>query len=213
MHKANKAFSNGKLDLLVILFLINLFVIIFFRGIGMAIFGDDKVGGGTYIQWIVTLGIMFFSKYINLNNKTAMLLVIGFSVLPVVNPILEWLTIKTSGSIYFFTQYFKINYAQMYQTIVENKLDTYRSGSSQIAALFQILGIFLLARKQSLFGFGICFGLGFAAILFSGFRSFLVAYVAVTMITARYVFRNKVLLLSLSAVVGINCIFYNNYIY
>ena len=203
MHKANKVFSNGKLDLLVILFLINLFVIIFFRGIGMAIFGDEKVGGGTYIQWIVTLGIMFFSKYINLNNKTAILLVIGFSVLPVVNPILEWLTIKTSGSIYFFTQYFKINYAQMYQTIVENKLDTYRSGSSQIAALFQILGIFLLARKQSLFGFGICFGLGFAAILFSGFRSFLVAYVAVSMITASFIYRNKVLLLSLSAVVGI----------
>ena len=54
MHKVDRAFSNGKLDSLVILFLVNLLVIIFFRGIGMAMFGDEKVGGGTYIQWIVT---------------------------------------------------------------------------------------------------------------------------------------------------------------
>lgn len=203
MHKVDRAFSNGKLDSLVILFLVNLLVIIFFRGIGMAMFGDEKVGGGTYIQWIVTLGIIFFSKYINLDYKTTMFLIIGFSVLPVVNPILEWLTIKTGGSIYFFTQYFKINYAQLYQTIVENNLETYRTGSSQIASLFQILGIFLLSRKQNLFGFTICFGLGFAAILFSGFRSFLVAYIAVTMITAYYVYKNKALLISLSALVAL----------
>ena len=202
MHKSRKAFNNGKIDILVILFLINLLVIIFFRGIGMAMFGDDKVGGGTYIQWIVTLGVIFFSKYINLNSKTALLLVVGFTILPVINPILEWLTIKTGGSVYIFTQYFRINYAQMYQTIVENNLDTYRTGSTQIATLFQILSIFFLARKQNLFAFGICFGLGFAAILFSGFRSYLVAYVAVTMICACYVYNKRVLLISLSLLVG-----------
>ena len=87
MHKVDRAFSNGKLDSLIILFLVNLLVIIFFRGIGMAMFGDEKVGGGTYIQWIVTLGIIFFSKYINLNKKSALFLTIGFAILPIINPI------------------------------------------------------------------------------------------------------------------------------
>ena len=200
MHKSTSFNSDKILDKLSILFLINMIVIIIFRGSGLAILGDIKVGGGAYILWISSIAALYFCKYISLSYRQSKYLIIGWLLLPLLNPLLEWLTIKTGGAIYPITQYFNIKFGTLYQAIVTQDLETIRAGTVPISVFFQILSLLVLARKQSLILFSIFAILGGIAILFTGFRSYLVAYAIVTFVSAYFLTKNKNTILTFALV-------------
>ena len=203
LHKIDKQFDSKILNKVILFFIINLFIIMFFRGTGLLILGDTKVGGGAYILWIVCLSALFFCKYINLSIKQAKFLIIGWTTFPLLNPLMEFLTIKTGGSIYFFTKYFNINFGQLYQRIVVNNTDMARTGTMPISIFFQILGLIILSKKQNLFIFILFTLFGAIAIMFSGFRSYLVAYLMVSFISAFFLYNKKAQLMALGGLSGI----------
>jgi len=189
------------LDKLIILFSINLLIIIFFRGSGLYILGDDKIGGGAYLLWIASLTGLFFSKYVNLSLKQAKLLILGWIILPLLNPFLEWLTIKSGGSLYVITKYFNVSYERLYETLVQ-ETEMIRSSTAPISTFFQIMGIFILSRRQNLFLFIIFSLIGAAMIMFSGFRSYLVAYSFITFLSAFFIYKRRSSLIIFSLITG-----------
>ncbi len=204
IHKTEKQSSNLMCDRLVIFFLVNMLIIIFFRGAGLAILGDTKVGGGSYILWIACLLGLFFSKYIKLNSKEAKFLILGWMILPLLNPFLEWLTIKSGGSIYPITKYFNIKFGTLYQAIVIQDIETIRAGTGPISVFFQIVSLLILARRQNLFLFAVFAVLGGIAIMFSGFRSYLVAYFVVTFISAYFLYKKRAALVTFALVSSVS---------
>ncbi len=207
--RTEKQSSNPLCDRLIIFFLINMLIIIFFRGAGLAILGDNKVGGGSYILWIAGMLGLFFSKYIKLNSKEAKFLILGWMILPLLNPFLEWLTIKTGGAIYPITKYFNIKFGTLYQAIVMQDIETIRAGTGPISVFFQIISLLILARRQNLFLFALFAILGAIAIMFSGYRSYLVAYLIVTFVSAFFLYRKRSLLITfaLSSSVALYLVF------
>ena len=134
--KSNK-FSLSYLDKIIILFSINLFSIIFFRGSGLLILGDDKIGGGSYLLWFASLSGLFFSKHIYLSLKQAKALILGWIILPLLNPLLEWLTIKSGGSLYVITKYFNVSYERLYEVLVQ-ETEMIRNSTAPISAFFKL---------------------------------------------------------------------------
>ncbi len=186
-----KIFGRTYLDKVIVFFGLNLITIMCFRGTGLLIFGDTKIGGGAYILWFVVLAALYFSKYINITFKQAKILIICWTTLPLINPLFEWLTYMTGGSIYFFTKYFDISFGQIYQRLVENNTDMARTGTMPISLFFQIISLLILSRKQNLFIFFLLTIFGAIAILFSGFRSFLVAYLMINFISAYFLYKKR----------------------
>ena len=201
LNKIHKQFDHKLLNKVIFFFILNLFIIMSFRGTGLLILGDTKVGGGAYILWIVCLSALFFCKYINLSIKQAKFLIIGWTTFPLLNPLMEFLTIKTGGSIYFFTKYFNINFGQLYQRIVVNNTDMARTGTMPISIFFQIIGLIILSKKQNLFIFSLFTLFGAIAIMFSGFRSYLVAYLMVSIISAFFLYNKKNQLFALGGLI------------
>ena len=130
--------------------------------------GDDKIGGGSYLLWFASLSGLFFSKHIYLSLKQAKALILGWIILPLLNPLLEWLTIKSGGSLYVITKYFNVSYERLYEVLVQ-ETEMIRNSTAPISAFFQIMGIFILARRQNLFLFLIFSLIGMTMIMLSGF--------------------------------------------
>ena len=80
------------------------------------------------------------------------------------------------------TKYFNIKFGTLYQAIITQDIETIRAGTGPISVFFQMVSLLILARRQNLFLFAVFAVLGAIAIMFSGFRSYLVAYFVVTLL-------------------------------
>ena len=109
---------------------------------------------------------LFFSKHIYLSLKQAKALILGDGLYCHTNPLLEWLTIKSGGSLYVITKYFNVSYERLYEVLVQ-ETEMIRNSTAPISAFFQIMGIFILARRQNLFLFLIFSLIGMTMIMLS----------------------------------------------
>ena len=173
----------------------------FLRGFGLMRLGDSAAGGGVYIQWMILLVAFLLMTRISLSERETKVLIVGWVLLPMLNPLMEWITIKTGGSAYFITKYFKLNVGQLVNQISGGE-EGVRVLSSPIALFLKFFALYLLAIKRNYFMYIVCFSLGAIAVMQSGFRSFLLAYVVTSVLSSYLLIRQKVTLSIIYASLG-----------
>lgn len=184
----------------VCFFIANLFLIISFRGFGLLGLGDAAAGGGQYIQWLIMLVAFLLITQISLSERETKVLVVGWVILPMLNPLMEWIIVNTGAPSYFLAKFFDLNVSQLILQIGEG--EGVRVLSSPIALFLKFFAMYLLATKRNYFLYIVCFTLGAIAVMQSGFRSFLLAYVITCVVSSYLLIRQKVTLSIIYASLG-----------
>jgi hypothetical protein len=179
MSKTLLKSNDGRLSLAqkaALVYIVNILVIMIFRGTGLRIFGGDQWGGMRYIETLSPFLLLFIKLpfvYTQKEWKWLMILFMGFSSLPLLS---EMVFLVSGGRIYHLYYFIKFNMSTFYSYLAEMRgSDVVRlQTATRIASLFVIFSLvtYRMKRKRILFLFTYLTGVVLVGV--SGHRSVLI---------------------------------------
>ncbi|MCC5847512.1 MAG: O-antigen ligase family protein [Verrucomicrobia bacterium] len=159
---------------ILMLFLINIALVMYWRGAGFRFLGDRDWGGFRYVQILLALGFLLSSSYIKLTVrqwKIAMLLLSGLAMLP---SLAEFLLLISRGRLYHLYYVVRLRSLTLTAFVAsEDELGLVRFYSARSAgtALMMLAFMFVGFRGLRKYLFCAMMALSFGFIAFTGHRA------------------------------------------
>ncbi len=155
------------------LFMLNIFVIMYFRGAGLRIFGGDQWGGMRYVELLTPFLLLFLNPpfvYTVKEWKRIMMLFMMFSSLPLLS---EIVFLASGGRLYHVYYVIKFNMSTINSYLAEMRgAEVVRfQTATRIATLFVITSLVLYRTNVRKIYFVITYILGVVLVGISGHRS------------------------------------------
>jgi len=180
---------NGGMDLWLILFLINLFLIISVRGFGLARGGGTTWGGASYVTLFLSLLFFFSAVRIRIRPeqiRALLWVMLGGAIVPIV---VELLVAYSGGAFFWLTEFFSTGAESLVmEGLSEEGISRFKGAGGLASVLIPLA--FVLCRKKIYQMFWLLTAL--ALISLSGFRSGMVSIAMLIFLLTVYDSKSRV---------------------
>ena len=192
---------------ILLFFLMNLVMVIYFRGLGLQVVGSSMMGGMGYVILFLAAGVYFFATDLRLNQRQTKFLIVANIVAGLLPAFVQIAFVLSGGRFYILAYFIQANLgyvaASVFSTVNESvsRLSSLREIGISLITVALVFKFKRLDRVIS----ALLIGTAIIAVLLSGFRSYLLTVVitVVAWFFLRSGARSRVLLALLLTAFGV----------
>lgn len=191
----NKEFRKPLLTYqkLALLFCLNLFIIILYRGFSLRTFGGDEWGGMRYLEVLIPLGLLFVTPPFTYSRRDWILISIWFLIFSALPIISEMVFLLSGGSVYHQFYLIQIKSSTIHSFMADEagrELVRFQS-ANRLGPILILASMVILLHSKKITAFLIFYISGVLLIGISGHRSGFIDVVVLTWITGFILFKNN----------------------